>query len=47
MRENAVKRLLERNPDKDLAEAASGLDEAGKSVVIRHVAADPKRFARG
>ena len=46
MRENAVKRLLERNLDKDLAEAASGLDEAGKSIVIQYVAADRERFGR-
>ena len=46
MRENAVKRLLERNLDKDLAEAAAGLDEAGKSIVIRYVAADRERFGR-
>ncbi len=46
MRENAVNRLLERNLDKDLAEAAAGLDEAGKAIVIRNVAADPKRFGR-
>lgn len=46
MRENAVKRLLERNLDKELAEAASGLDEAGKSIVIRRVAADRELFGR-
>lgn len=46
MRENAVKRLLERNLEKELAEAASGLDEAGKSIVIRYVAADLKLFGR-
>lgn len=47
MRENAVKRLLERNLDKELAEAASGLDEAGKSIVIQYVATDRERFSRG
>jgi hypothetical protein len=47
MRENAVKRLLERKLDKELAEAAAVLDDAGKSLVIRQVAADPGRFNRG
>lgn len=47
MRENAVKRLLERNQDKDLAKAAASLDEAGKSLVIQHLAADRERFVRG
>jgi hypothetical protein len=46
LRENAVKRLLERHLDKDLAEAAAHLDEAGKSIVIRYVAADRDRFTR-
>lgn len=47
MRENAVKLLLERNMDRALAEAAASLDEPGKSIVIRQVASDQKRFSMG
>jgi hypothetical protein len=46
LRELSVERLLERNLDEELAEVASGLDEVGRSIVIRHVAADRERFGR-